>query len=66
MLTGPLAGRCRVIAAGNPGTSRPAKPPGPHSIEQMAADVADPTDLPRSHLLGIWMSGRITMALALA
>ena len=66
MPTGPLAGRFRVIAVGNRGTSRSAKPPGPYSIEQMAADLADPMDLPRSHLLGIWMSGRIAMALALA
>jgi pimeloyl-ACP methyl ester carboxylesterase len=69
MLTGPLAGRFRVIAAGNRGTSRPAKRPDPYSIEQLAADLAglmNRVDLPCSRLLGIWMSGWIAMALALA
>jgi pimeloyl-ACP methyl ester carboxylesterase len=69
MLTGPAAGRFHVIAAGNRGTSRSAKPPGPYSIEQPAADLAglmNRLDLPCSRLLGIWMSGRIAMALALA
>ena len=69
MLIGPLADRFRVIAVDNRGAGRSAKPPGPYSIEQMAADVAglmDRLDLPRAHLLGISMGGRIAMALALA
>ena len=69
MLIGPLADRFRVIAVDNRGAGRSAKPPGPYSIEQMAADVTglmDRLDLPRTHLLGMSMGGRIAMALALA
>ena len=69
MLTGPLAGRFHVIAVDNRGAGRSAKPPGPYSIEQMAADVVglmDRLELPHAHLLGISMGGRIAMALALA
>ena len=69
MLTGPLAARFRIIAADNRGAGRSAKPPGPYSIEQMAADVAglmDRLELPRAHVLGMSMGGRIAMALALA
>ena len=68
MLTGPLAERFRVIAVDNRGTGRSAKPPGPYSIEQMAADVVglmDRLHLPRAHLAGISLGGRIAMALAL-
>jgi 3-oxoadipate enol-lactonase len=67
MLIGPLADRFRVIAVDNRGAGRSAKPPGPYSIEQMAADVTglmDRLDLPRTHLLGMSMGGRIAMALA--
>jgi len=67
-LTGPLAERFRVIAVDNRGTGRSAKPPGPYAIEQMAADVAglmDRLHLPRAHLAGISLGGRIAMALAL-
>ncbi len=68
MLTGPLAESFRVIAVDNRGTGRSAKPPGPYTIEQMAADVAglmDSLNLPSAHLAGISLGGRIAMALAL-
>lgn len=67
-LTGPLAARFRVTAVDNRGTGRSAQPAGPYSIEQMAADVArlmDRLGLPRAHLLGISLGGRIALALAL-
>lgn len=67
-LTGPLAERFTVIAIDNRGAGRSAKPPGPYSIEQMAADVAavmGQLELPRAHVLGISMGGRIAIALAL-
>ena len=62
MLTGPLAARFRVIAADNRGVGCSAKPPGPYSVEQMAADVAglmDRLELRRAHVLGISLGGRI-------
>jgi 3-oxoadipate enol-lactonase len=68
-LTGPLAARFRVIALDNRGTGRSAKPAGPYSIEQMAADAAglmDRLELDGAHLLGTCMGGRIALALALA
>ncbi len=67
-LTGPLAERFTVIAVDNRGTGRSAKPPGPYSIEQMAADAAavlGQLGLHRAHVLGISMGGRIAIALAL-
>jgi pimeloyl-ACP methyl ester carboxylesterase len=67
-LTGPLAERFTVIAVDNRGAGRSAKPPGPYSIEQMAADVAavmGHLNLHRAHVLGISMGGRIAIALAL-
>ena len=69
MLTGPLAARFRVIAADNRGAGRSAKPPGPYSVEQIAADVVglmDRLELARAHVLGFSLGGRIAMALALA
>jgi 3-oxoadipate enol-lactonase len=68
MLTGPLARQFRVIAIDNRGSGRSAKPPGPYTVEQMAADavgVMDHLGLPRAHLAGISLGGRIAMALAL-
>lgn len=68
-LASQLASRFRVVAFDNRGAGRSSKPRGPYSIEQMAGDVAglmDRLDLPRAHMLGISMGGRIAMALALA
>jgi 3-oxoadipate enol-lactonase len=68
-LIDPLSSSFRVVAFDNRGAGRSSKPPGPYSIEQMAGDVAalmDRLDLPRAHVLGISMGGRIAMALALA
>jgi 3-oxoadipate enol-lactonase len=68
-LIDPLASRFRVVTFDNRGAGRSSKPLGPYSIEQMADDAAglmDRLDLPRAHILGISMGGRIAMALALA
>jgi pimeloyl-ACP methyl ester carboxylesterase len=67
-LTRPLAGRFRVIAIDNRGSGRSSKPPGPYTVEQMAAEAAgvmDHLSLPRAHLAGISLGGRIAMALTL-
>jgi 3-oxoadipate enol-lactonase len=67
-LTGPLADRYRVIGIDHRGAGRSAKPPGPYSIEQMADDVTallEHLELPRAHVLGMSLGGRIAMALAL-
>ena len=68
-LTGPLATRFRIIALDNRGAGRTAKPPGPYTIEQMAADTAGlmtELGLASAHVLGISLGGRIALALALA
>jgi SAM-dependent methyltransferase/surfactin synthase thioesterase subunit len=68
MLTGPLARQFQVIAIDNRGSGPSAKPPGPYTVEQMAADAAGVMDhlgLSRAHLAGISLGGRIAMALAL-
>ena len=63
-----LATGYRVIAVDNRGAGKSAKPPGPYTIEQMAADTAGALarlDVPRAHVLGISMGGRIAMTLAM-
>jgi pimeloyl-ACP methyl ester carboxylesterase len=58
----------RVIAADNRGAGRSAKPPGPYTIGQLAADVAGVLlrlGVPRAHVLGISMGGRVALALSL-
>lgn len=63
-----LAADHEVIAVDNRGSGRSSKPPGPYTIEQMAADVAALLrclGLSRAHVLGISMGGRIAMSLAL-
>jgi pimeloyl-ACP methyl ester carboxylesterase len=67
-LIAPPADRYRVIAVDNRGAGRSAKPPGPYSIEQMADDVAAllwSLDVPRAHVLGMSLGGKIAMALDL-
>lgn len=67
-LIGALAAGYRVVAADNRGAGRSAKPPGPYTIEQMAADTAGLlalTGVRRAHVLGISMGGRVAMTLAM-
>ncbi len=67
-LIGALAAGHRVIAADNRGAGRSARPPGPYTIEQMAADIAGLlalTGVRRAHVLGISMGGRVAMTLAM-
>jgi pimeloyl-ACP methyl ester carboxylesterase len=67
-LTEALAAGYRVIAVDNRGAGRSAKPPGPYTIEQMAADLAGALaklGVTRAHILGISMGGRIAMTMAM-
>lgn len=60
--------RFRTIAFDNRGTGRSFKPPGPYSIELLAADagaVLDALDVERAHVLGLSMGGYIAQILAL-
>jgi pimeloyl-ACP methyl ester carboxylesterase len=63
-----LSAGCRVIALDNRGAGGSSKPQGPYTVEQMAQDVVElmaRLGLPRAHVLGISMGGRIAMTLAL-
>lgn len=67
-LIDPLSQRFRVIAPDNRGAGKSAKPPGPYSIPRLAQDVVgllDALAVPRAHVLGISLGGRIAMTLAL-
>lgn len=67
LVAGLAPGR-RVIAVDNRGSGKSSKPPGPYTIEQMAADalaLMDALDVPSADVLGISMGGRIALSLAL-
>ena len=64
----PLAERYRTILFDNRGTGRSSVPPGPYTIETMAADAAavlDAAGIERSHVFGISMGGMIAQEFAL-
>ena len=64
-----VAGQCRVLAFDPRGAGRSGKPDIPYSIEMMANDAAgllDAVDMPRAHVLGFSMGGRVALELALA
>jgi 3-oxoadipate enol-lactonase len=64
-----LAGRCRVLAFDPRGAGRSGKPDVPYSIEMMADDAAgllQAVEIPRVHVLGFSMGGRVALELALA
>lgn len=62
-----LCARYRVVAFDNRGAGRSDKPPGPYTLEQMAADavaVLDAAHVERAHVVGASMGGAITQILA--
>jgi 3-oxoadipate enol-lactonase len=65
----PLATRHRVIAFDNRGAGRSEKPPGPYSIDDLAADAAgvlDERGLTAVGMVGLSMGGFIAQTLALS
>src|SRR4026209_2325501 len=57
-----LAHRFRCISFDNRGTGRSGKPPGPYSLEVMAADavaVLEAAGVERAHVMGASMGGVI-------
>jgi pimeloyl-ACP methyl ester carboxylesterase len=62
-----LAHSFRVITFDNRGAGRTDKPDVPYSIQMMAEDTVglmDALEIPRAHLVGVSMGGRIAMELA--
>jgi 3-oxoadipate enol-lactonase len=65
----PLATRHRVIAFDNRGAGRSDKPPGPYSIDELAADAArvlDERSLAGAGVVGLSLGGFVAQTLALS
>ena len=68
-LTGWLARRYRVVAFDNRGAGRTDKPDVPYTIGLLAEDtigLMDALSIPRAHLVGFSMGGRIALEVALS
>jgi pimeloyl-ACP methyl ester carboxylesterase len=64
-----LARRYRVVVFDNRGAGRSGKPDVPYTVALMAQDTVglmDALAIPRAHLLGVSMGGRIALELALS